>query len=67
MTQAEYAGSMRQVRGTALRELVEGGPATAEELAEATGMPADKVAKALADMAREGLVAEEEAARYRVS
>jgi A/G-specific adenine glycosylase len=66
LTQAEYAGSMRQVRGEVLRALVDHGSRTAEELADATRMPAERVERALRDMAREGLVAEA-GDSYRVS
>jgi A/G-specific adenine glycosylase len=63
--QAAFAGSARQVRGEVLRALVERGPSTERELAEATALPAERVGRALEALGREGLV-EESGATYRV-
>jgi A/G-specific adenine glycosylase len=55
--QAPFVGSMRQVRGAVLRELVARGSATARGLSVATGMPAERVTEALTALELEGFAA----------
>lgn len=66
--QSAFEGSFRQIRGSLVRALVSGGPATAEELQARMDIPADKkdFYKALETLSRESIVAEDNG-KYRIS
>lgn len=55
--QAPFSGSAREARGRVLRALLDGISPDVEALAEVTGLETDRVAPALADLARDGLIA----------
>jgi A/G-specific adenine glycosylase len=61
-------GSLRQIRGSLVRALVSGGPATAEELRSRLDVKAEEsdFYRALEDLSRESMVAEE-GGKYRIS
>ena len=66
--QGAFSGSLRQLRGSLIRQLTSGGPATAEELCARLDVPADtkKFYSAIEALKRESMVAEDEG-RYRIS
>ena len=66
--QSAFEGSFRQIRGSLIRALVSGGPATAEELRSRLGFPAEEkdFYRALEALGRESMVAEE-GGKYRIS
>ncbi len=64
--QAPFGGSMRELRGTILRVVLDEEPRTAAAVARAAGAPEERVAQALAALVREGLLAED-GAGYRIA
>jgi A/G-specific adenine glycosylase len=56
-TGTRFEGSFRQVRGAVVRALRERGPRRLASLARETGRPVDRVARAVAALAADGLVA----------
>jgi A/G-specific adenine glycosylase len=54
--QSPFENSNRQVRGRIVKALVEGKPLTAERIAQAIGMDAERVRTSLADLEKEGFI-----------
>ena len=66
--QGAFPGSLRQIRGSVVRALVSGGPATAEELRSRMDVPAEEkdFYRALEALSRELMVAEQNG-KYKIS
>ncbi|MCB2223724.1 MAG: A/G-specific adenine glycosylase [Actinobacteria bacterium] len=54
--QGHFEGSTREARGAVVRHLAGHGPATAEEIARASGLPVERAAAAATALAAEGMI-----------